>query len=117
MSGNRPQSSLEKLHKFSQEYAFKHFTTSPYYPQANGEAESGVCIAKKILRQRDPFLVLMSYRAATHTWYLHWCKSLPVNDGKRNSHLLPTLESNLKPVLPSQEGAARKDEETKTTYH
>jgi len=88
VSGNRPQFSLEKFHKFSQEYAFKHFSASPYYPQANGEEESGVCIAKKILRQRDPFLVLtcMSYRAATHTQYLHWCKSFPVNDGKRNLH-------------------------------
>ena len=50
-----PQFSSEQFRKFSEEYDFKHFTTSPYYPQANGEAESGVRIAKEIRRQRDPF--------------------------------------------------------------
>jgi len=62
-----PQFSSEQFHKFSQEYDFKLTTTSPYDPQAHGETESGVHIAKKILRQCDPFLVLMSYRATPHT--------------------------------------------------
>ena len=69
MSDNGPQFSSEQFRKFSQESDFKHFTTSPYYKQAkrDGEAESGVRIAKKILRQRDPFLAFMSYRVTTHT--------------------------------------------------
>ena len=49
-------SSDTQFYKFSHEYDFKHTSTSPYCPQANGEAESGVSIAKKILKQRDPFL-------------------------------------------------------------
>ena len=49
-------SSDTQFYKFSHGYDFKHTSTSPYCPQANGEAESGVSIAKKILKQRDPFL-------------------------------------------------------------
>ena len=47
---NGPQFSSEQFRKFSQDYVLRHFTTSPYYPQANGEAENGVRIAKTILR-------------------------------------------------------------------
>ena len=64
---NGLQFASDQFHKFSQEYDFKHTTTSPYFPQANGEAESGVRIVKKILKQHDPFLALMSYRATPHT--------------------------------------------------
>ena len=64
---NGLQFASDQFHKFSQEYDFKHTTTSPYFPQANGEAESGVRIVKKILKQHDPFLAFMSYRATPHT--------------------------------------------------
>ena len=59
VSDNGPQFSSDLFRKFSQEYEFKHTTTSPYHPQANGQSESGVRICKKILRQRDPFLALV----------------------------------------------------------
>ena len=114
VSDNGPQFSSEQFRKFSQEYDFKHFTTSPCYPQANGEAESGVRIAKKILRQRDPLLALMSYRATPHTATgVSPCQ--PVM-GREIRTLLPTLESSLRQVLPSQQAVATKDEETKTNY-
>ena len=61
VSDNGPQFSSELFSKFSQEYDFKHVISSPYHPQANGEAESGVRIAKKILKQNDPFVALMTY--------------------------------------------------------
>lgn len=101
VSDNGPQFSSEQFRKFSREYDFKHFTTSPYYPQANGEAESGVRIKKKILRQRDPFLAMMS------------CQLIMERENRTH---LPTLETNLRQVLPSQQAVATKDEETKTNY-
>ena len=115
VSDNGSQFSSEQFRKFSQEYDFKHFTTSPYYPQANGEAESGVRIAKKILRQRGPFLALMSYRATPHT--ATGVSPCQLMMGREIRTLLPTLESNLKQVLPSQEAVAREDKDTKTAYH
>ena len=36
--------------------------------------------------------------------------------GREIRTLLPTLESNLKPVVPNQEAVTSKDEKTKTTY-
>ena len=39
-------------------------SSSSYYPQTNGETESGMKIGKKILRREDPFIALMAYRAA-----------------------------------------------------
>ena len=114
VSDSGPQFSSEQFRKFSQEYDFKHFTTSPYYLQANGEAESVVCIAKKILRQRDPFPVLMFYRETPHTATgVSPCQLMMEREIRTH---LPTLESNLRQVLTSQQAVATKDEETKTNY-
>ena len=114
LNDNRPQFSSEQFRKFSQDYDFKHFSISPYYPQANSEGKSGVHIAKKILRQRDPFLALMSYRATPHT--ATGVSACQLMMGREIGNPLPTLESNLRQVLPSQQAVATKDEETKTNY-
>ena len=97
---NGLQFASDQFHKFSQEYDFKHTTTSPYFPQANGEAESGVRIVKKILKQHDPFLALMSYRATPHT--STGVSPCQLTMGREIRSLLPTLKSNLKAVLPKQ---------------
>ncbi len=60
-SDNGPQlvSSL-----FAEEYGFKHITSSPRYPQSNGQAECAVQTVKKMLKKfSDPCLALLNYRA------------------------------------------------------
>jgi transposase InsO family protein len=38
MSDNGPQFSAATFSKFVDEWGFTHLTSSPYYPQSNGEA-------------------------------------------------------------------------------
>lgn len=66
-SDNGPQYSSQEYKKFSDEWGFKHITTSPYHPQANSLAEKSVQIMKQLLKKakldgKDPYISLLEYR-------------------------------------------------------
>ena len=68
ISNNGPQYSVAVFSKFAEDYGFVHMTSSPKYPQANGEAERAVRTIKSLLKKcsdkaEGPYLALMAYRA------------------------------------------------------
>ncbi len=64
ISDNGPQFSAKYFRKFAKEWGFSHTTSSPRYPQANGEAERAVRTVKDFLSNTaDPYLAPMEYKA------------------------------------------------------
>ena len=60
---NSLQFSSGEFQELAKDYGFKHTTTSPHYPQANGEVEIAVQTVKKLWGQNgDKYLALLDYR-------------------------------------------------------
>lgn len=68
MSDNGPEFIGKAYKKFSRNWDFKHDSSSPRYPQSNGQVERMIQYVKKTLKkackdERDPYLALMTIRA------------------------------------------------------
>lgn len=97
LSDNGPQYASQKFRDFGGSYGFKHITSSPLYPQSNGQAERTVKTIKKLLRlSEDPEMALLTYRSTPFPW----CGLSPAEllMGRRLRSNIPLQTSQLVPT-------------------
>ena len=96
VSDNGPQYTSQEFNHFAKQYGFTQVTSSPYYPQGNGQAERTVQTVKRLLKENeDIHLALLNYRSTPFAW----CGMSPAEllMGRRIRPALPTLTNNLIP--------------------
>ena len=112
VSDNGPQFSSQDMKEFSETYGFRHITTSPHYPQANGLAERTVKMVKSLLENSsDPYKALLSYRATP----MPWCALSPAEllMGRRIRTDIPQVKESYVPEWPHITNFRRLDERYK----
>ena len=114
VSDNGPPFGSVDFRDFTQVYGIKHTTSSPHFPQANGEVERAVQVAKRILSQRDPPLALMNYRATPHSATGYTPSQLLF--GRQIRTRVPVLPCVLKPGWPSHSEVKTNDGAAKDAY-
>ena len=98
VSDNGPRYNSAEFRRFSEDWGFEHVTTSPAYPQSNGQSERTVETVKAMLEKvDDPFKALLSYRN-TPLEEVNLSPSQMLM-GRRLRTLIPVTEDMLKPQL------------------
>lgn len=98
ISDNGPQFSGQDMHAFAAHYGFVHTTSSPRFPQSNGESERAVKTIKNLLKKSsDPYLAMLAYRA---TPLSNGFSPAQLLMGRRLRTTVPTFPAVLEPALP-----------------
>ena len=103
VSDNGPQYAAQEFSEFAKAYNFNHITSSPLFPQSNGQAERTVQTVKKLLKESpDPYMALLTYRSTPFPW----CNLCPAEllMGRRVRTNLPLLSDQLVPEWKFMDG-------------
>lgn len=114
MTDNGPQFVSNEFKDFAAMYGFQHTTSSPHFPQSNGEVESAVKIAKSILQQDDTQLALLNYRTTRHS--ATGVSPAEALMGRRLKTRLPVLVSLLTPKPSDHDEISSADTRSKQLY-
>ena len=112
ISDNGPQFIASEMKAFASSYGFEHKTSSPHYPQSNGQAERTVKTVKALLESaNDPCMALLSYRATPFPW----CGLSPAEllMGRRVRTTVPQVDKQLLPAWSYIPMFREKDEQFK----
>ena len=112
VSDNGPQYDCREMKEFAEKYGFQHVTSSPHYPQANGQAERAVKTVKQILENStDQYMALLSYRSTP----LPSCGLSPAEllMGRRIKTDVPQMKKLLIPDWPYLEEFRQIDSQNK----
>ena len=111
VSDNGTQYSSQLFSNFSKSYGFKHITSSPHYPQSNGEAERAVQTMKRLLdKSTDPYLTLLAYRSTPLKLGYSPAELLM---GRNLRTTLPTANSQFKAHTPDEDAVKKRDKKLK----
>ena len=111
VSDNGPCFSSQFFKDFANEWDFESITSSPLYPQSNGEAENAVRIAKTMLKQQDLQLALLTHRATPIPALGYSPAQLLM--GRHIRSTLPMPQETLKPKWPEDSLVRERDERMK----
>ena len=111
ISDNGPQFIAADFAKLADKYGFTHTTTSPGYPQPNGEIERTVQTVKNMLKKtREPQRALLAYRS---TPLQHGFSPAELLMGRRIRSMIPTSPSQLVLLWPYLDQFREADEHLK----
>merc|ERR1711872_201987 len=112
---NGPQFISQEFSSFCRQYEIKHTTSSPRYPQSNGESERAVRTIKNLLKKcedskEDPYIALLNYRTAPLEAGM---SPAEIMLGRKPRTLIPRQFSQLTKRIPSIKNFIKADTEKK----